>query len=252
MYNFHKYSITLTAFICVILLISSCSPKQARRVEKSGFLGDYSNFKEGKSNEALYLYINPIANCKNYTKVIIDPVTLWTVSENSELTGLDPKDKLMLLTLASGTIHDAMQSGQFEVVDEIGPGVIRIRPAVTEAVKANVLLADVLAVAPYAWEVSTLWGIGSGKWPFLGELSGEIEILDSETNERLFAGVDKVVDRLGGNIDPRAKWGDVVDGFQLWRDRMGERMKSCRNTGSFVMPEDDRMWIEKTIDYVAP
>ncbi len=238
--------------LSVLMLALGCAAKQSRHVEKTGFLGDYSQFKQGKSNEALYLYINPKAQCNNYTKVMIDPVSLRAKGEGSELAELDPKDKKMLLIMAWGTLYDAMKKGQFEVVKESGPGVLRVRGAVTDAAKANVLLADVLAVAPYAWMASTVWGMGTGKWPFLGELSGEMEILDSETGERLFAGVDKVVGRLGGNLDPMNRWADVVDGFRLWRDRMGVRMKSCRETGSFIMPDDDRMWIEQTIDYVSP
>ena len=239
-------------FFIVVILVLGCAAKQGRRVEKTGFLGDYSEFKQGKSNEALYIYLNPKAQCHNYTKVIIDPVSLWAKEDDSRLAKLDPKDKHMLLTLAWGTLHDAMKDGQFEVVEQAGPGVLRVRGAITEAVKARVLLADVLAVVPLVWIGTTVWGMGSGKWPFLGELAGEMEILDSETDERLLAGVDKVVGRLGGNLDPRARWGDVIDGFQHWRERMGVRMKSCRKTGFFAMPEDDRMWINKTVDYVSP
>ena len=59
--------------LSVLMLALGCAAKQSRHVEKTGFLGDYSEFKQGKSNEALYLYINPKAQCNNYTKVMIDP-----------------------------------------------------------------------------------------------------------------------------------------------------------------------------------
>jgi len=242
----------ITLLLSAMILVLACTPKQSRRVEKSGFLGDYSEFKEGKSNEALYLYINPKADCNNYTKVIIDPISLWVKADDSDLAKLEDKDEKMLLTLAWKALHDAMIDGEFEVVEQAGPGVLRVRGAITEAVKARVMVANVLAVVPVVWIGTTVWGIGTGKWPYLGELSAEVEVLDSETGERMLAGVDKVVGRLGGNLDPRARWGDVIDGFQFWRDRIGVRMKNCRVTGSFVMPEDDRMWINKTIDYVSP
>lgn len=252
MYKIFNKTKTFLLLITVIVLFTGCAAKQSRRVEKSGFLGNYTELKKGNSNEALYVYENPSIKCNTYNKVIIDPVLLWAKGDNSDLATLNPKDKKMLLTIAWGTLYDAMEKGQFKIVQESGPDVLRVRGAITEASKANVLLADILAVAPYAWMASTVWGMGTGKWPFLGELSGEVEILDSETGERLFAGVDKVVGRLGGNLNPLNRWGDVVDGFQLWRDRMSERMESCRDTGSFAMPDDDRWWIEKVIDYVAP
>jgi hypothetical protein len=251
--NSHNIPVLMLVTLFLTLSIASCGgAKQYRHVEQSGFLGDYSQLKEGKGNEALYVYVNPTANCQKYRKVMIDPVTLWGKSEDSPLASLDQKDQKMLTTLGWGTLYDAMRKGQFEIVDKPGSDVMRVKGAVTEAVKANVALANTLAVAPYAWEAATLWGMGSGKWPFLGELSGEMEISDSLTGERLFAGVDKVVGTLGSNLDPTVRWDDVRQGFNLWRDRIGKRMASCQETGSFKMPEDERSWIKKTYQYMSP
>jgi hypothetical protein len=243
--------ILILSFFTFITL-AGCSAKQHRRVEHSGFLGDYSQLQSGKTNEALYIYVNPDLECKTYTKAMIDPVTLWTEGENSDLAQLPEEDQNMLMSLAWGTIYDAMRQGGLYIVQEPGPDVLRVKAAVTEAAQSNTMIANTLAVAPYAWVAATLWGMGSGKWPFLGELAGEIEILDSVSNTRILAGVDKVAGRLGGNFDPMARWNDVVSGFQLWRDRMGVRMANCKANGTLQMPDDERFWIEKTIDYVSP
>lgn len=243
---------SLTIGLISVFLIVGCTAKQHRRVEQSGFLGDYSQLTEKKENEALYVYVNPKADCRKYTKVIIDPVTLWAESETSPLATLDEKDKKMLMTQAWGVLYDAMRKGNFQIVDKPGDDVMQVKAAVTEAVEAKVMLASVTAVAPYVWMGATVWGIGSGKWPFLGELAGEMEIVDSVTGERHLAGVDKVVGMLGGNMDPRARWDDVRKGFNIWRDRIGVRMASCRETGSFAMPKDDRSWIHKTFEYMSP
>ncbi|MDD5494116.1 MAG: DUF3313 domain-containing protein [Dehalococcoidia bacterium] len=250
--NHYKMPFLMLVGLFLTLSIAGCGAKQYRRVDESGFLGDYSQLKEGKGNEALYVYVNTHADCRKYSKVIIDPVSLWGKSKHSSLASLDLKDQKMLATLAWGTLYDAMRKGNFEIVYQPGPDVMRVRGAITEATKAEVILADVMAVAPYAWEAATLWGIGSGKWPFLGELSGEMEISDSQTGERLFAAVDKVVGVLGSNLDPRAGWDDVRQGFNLWRDRLGKRMDSCRKTRSFEMPKDERNWIEKIYEYLSP
>lgn len=250
--NYSHRLILMLAGSFLILSITGCTAKQYRRVDHSGFLGDYSKLREKQENEALYVYINPKADCRKYKKVIIDPVSLWSVSEDSELATLDQKDKNMLMTQGWGIVYDGMTKGKFKIVDKPGADVMRVRSAITEATKANVMLANILAVAPYAWEAATLWGIGSGKWPFLGELAGEMEIVDSQTGERLFASVDKVVGTMGSNIDPRASWDDVRKGFNLWRDKLGQRMLSCQATGSFKMPKDSRNWVEKTYEYMSP
>jgi Protein of unknown function (DUF3313) len=250
--NYSHRLILMLAGSLLILSIAGCTAKQYRRVDQSGFLGDYSKLREKQENEALYVYINPKADCRKYKKVIIDPVSLWSVSEDSELATLDQKDKKMLMTQGWGIVYDGMTKGKFKIVDKPGADVMRVRSAITEASKANVMLANILAVAPYAWEAATLWGIGSGKWPFLGELAGEMEIVDSQTGERLFASVDKVVGTMGSNIDPRASWDDVRKGFNMWRDKLGQRMLSCQATGSFKMPKDSRNWVEKTYEYMSP
>ncbi|NOT83829.1 MAG: DUF3313 domain-containing protein [Methylococcaceae bacterium] len=234
------------------LAIAGCGAKQYRRVEPSGFLGDYSKMQDGEGNEALSVYVNPKTNCHKYRKVIIDRVVLRGKPEDSALALLDLKDQKMLATLGWGTLYDAMHKGKFEIVTKPGPDVMRIKGAVTEAAKANVIVADIMVVAPYVWEAATLWGLGTGKWPFLGELAGEMEIADSLTGERLFVAMDKVVGTLGSNMDPRARWDDVRQGFDMWREKLGVRMGSCHETGSFKMPADQRNWVTKTYEYVSP
>jgi hypothetical protein len=234
------------------LSIVGCGAKQYRSVEQSGFLGDYSKMHDGKGNEALSVYVNPKANCNQYSKVMIDRVVLRGKPDDSALALLDPKDRKMLATLGWGTLYDAMHKGKFEIVYKPGPDVIRVKGAITEATKANVILADIMVVTPYVWEAATLWGLGTGKWPFLGELAGEIEISDSMTGKRLFVAMDKVVGTLGSNMDPFARWSDVRQGFDMWREKLGVRMDSCHKTGSFQMPKDPRNWVNKTYDYVSP
>ncbi|MEQ1601467.1 MAG: DUF3313 domain-containing protein [Methylophilaceae bacterium] len=243
--------LTLGSLMLTLPLVG-CGTKQYRHVEPSGFLGDYSKMVEGKSNEALSVYVNPQADCRKYSKAIIEPVVFQEIPGYTTLASLKAEDQSMLLALGRETISSAMREGQFEIVDQPGPDVLRVKSAIIEADKANMVMALGLSVAPYLWEISTVWGVSAGKWPFLGELAGEMEISDAQTGERLFASVDKVVGTLFSTLNPINVWGDVRDGFEFWRIREGKRMKSCRATGSFHMPEDERGWMRKTFDYMAP
>lgn len=247
-----KKPVVLMIGLSLTLSIIGCTAKQYRRVDQSGFLGDYSQLHEKTQNEALSVYVNPKADCKKYHKVMIDPVTLWATSEDSPLAALEEDDQKMLVNQGWATLYDGMKKSHFEIVDKPGPDVMRVKSAITEATKAKVVLATALAVAPYAWEAATIWGMGTGKWPFLGELAGEMEITDSQTGERLFMAVDKVVGTMGSNIDPMARWNDVRKGFDLWEERLSKRMTSCQATGSFEMPKDDRGFIQKSFEYMSP
>jgi hypothetical protein len=56
--------------LLVVLFIGCAQTKQARKVETSGFLGDYSMLAEGKEGEALLIYLNPNAKWASYDKVL--------------------------------------------------------------------------------------------------------------------------------------------------------------------------------------
>ena len=63
----------------VFLGVTACATtQQANDVVTAGFLDDYSILQRGVGDhEALRRYVNPIADWKKYTKVMIDPVQLW-------------------------------------------------------------------------------------------------------------------------------------------------------------------------------
>lgn len=251
--KYRKMALITPASLLLTLSLIGCGTKQYRhQVEPSGFLEDYSQMVKGKSNEASSVYVNPQADCRKYSKAIIETTVLRDKPGYTSLSTLEPKDKQMLLTLEHEMLTGAMQEGQFKIVEQIGPDVLRVKSAITEADKANLFMALGLSVTPYLWEISTVWGVSAGKWPFLGELAGEMEISDATSGERLFTSVDKVVGTLFSTLNPLNVWGDVRDGFDFWRIREGKRMKSCHATGSFNMPEDERGWMRKTFDYMAP
>lgn len=108
--NRHKMSYTFLVVMFSTLFIVGCVAKQSRQVEQSGFLGDYSQFREAKENEALHVYVNPKADCRKYKKVIIDPVTLWGKAEDSPLAELDEKDQKCWLPEVGG--HFTMACGK--------------------------------------------------------------------------------------------------------------------------------------------
>ena len=67
-----------------IVLLSGCpTTRQTRTVEESGFLGNYSQLHEGGTGEAQLVYIKPGVAWTRYTKMMIDPVTIWTSGDSS-------------------------------------------------------------------------------------------------------------------------------------------------------------------------
>jgi len=139
--------LVLVGLLALTIISVGCSTtRQARNVEKSGFLGDYSQLVEGKGDEAQLIYVDNSANFSKYDAVMIDSVTIWRSKTNSKIS---TEDQQMLTDYLYKAIHDQL-SKNFRIADRPGPGVLRIRAAVTEAVGANVIGNAVTSIVPQA------------------------------------------------------------------------------------------------------
>src|SRR5262247_740946 len=94
--------------LALMLVVTGCAATQeAKSVEKSGFLGDYSMLKEsersafaqGAENQALLIYKNPAADWRKYRKVMLEPVTVWMSAKDSQLKDVSVEDRQRLATL---------------------------------------------------------------------------------------------------------------------------------------------------------
>lgn len=239
----------ISALLCLAGIGGCGTTKEARFVTPSGFLGDYSQLRHGGGNLPLLVYGNPDADCRKYDKIMIDPVTLWAKGADSPFAQLDPADRGILIGQANQTLRDIATHAGFDVAHRLGPGVIRIRAAITEAEKANVPLRDISIVAPYVGGAAVAWSEFSGQAAFTGGAAIEAELLDAVSGKRLYAAVDKRV----GELDLRGTtaWDDVKGAFASWRDQATKRLQRCRITGSFV-PEPAEMSVEQQLEIYRP
>ena len=126
---------------------------------------------EGKEDQAQLTYIDKSASFSKYDAVMIDSVTLWRSKATSEISA---EDQQMLTDYLYKAIHDQL-SKDFRIVDRPGPGVLRIRAAVTEAVGANV----VTSVIPQARVLSTLGGLAADSAMMAGSAASAGESTES-------------------------------------------------------------------------
>jgi hypothetical protein len=209
--------------ICLLALalaMAGCATtRQTRGAEASGFLGDYSTLREGTGDEAQLIYINPEANFSQYQAIMIDSVTLWHASDLSDIPAEQRQGLTDYLYIA---MHREL-SKDYEIVDHPGPGVMRLRLALTEAKGSKVAANTITTVVPPLKLLTTLGGLATDVAAFVGRCSVEGEIRDSMTYERLMAAVDQ----RAGTKTLRGvfkKWDDVQDAFDYWAERMRVRL----------------------------
>ena len=220
----------------VLLTMTACaSTQQAHTVATSGFLDDYSILQKGAGDhEALQRYVNPIADWKSYTKVMIDPVQLW-VGRGSSLRDLPPDERIRLTSLLFGKIRDALLA-HYRIVREPGPHVMRISVALTEATTSNTVLDTVSSILPTGYIFSGTKSLATGTGTFMGAASVEAKITDAELGTLLAAAVDR---RGGakGLSGVTSEWSDVEDSFQFWATTLRYRLCQWRGERSCVKPK---------------
>jgi hypothetical protein len=213
--------------LCLSLFVLTGCPttRQAGSVEKSGFLGDYSLLKEGVDDRALLFYRNPETDFTAYDKILFDPITLWRPPD-TDLAELDEDDAQRLGLLLYRKVKSELIK-DYEFVDEPGPGVFRLRLAITEASDSIAPLNLITTIVPIGLVASGIKALATGTGAFVGEASLEGEITDSLTNELLIAAVDRRV----GMKTPSGSWSswdDVEEAYDYWAQRIRERLAEER------------------------
>ena len=213
--------------LCVLMLCGACATMQERSTTTTGFLGDYSQLKEGGDGRALLVYIDPQADFKSYKRIIVDPVKLYASSEHS-MENVSVEDRQKLLNYADASIREHLAK-DYVIVQNSGPGVMRLRVALTEADSSYVVLDTVSTVMPIGLALAGLQTAATGSCSFVGSAGVEAEMQDSQTGKRLFAAVDR---RGGGKItgkgDKFDEWHTVKNAVDYWVERLQTRLAEER------------------------
>lgn len=215
----------LLAVVFLIGPVACVTTDQARSVDTSGFLKDYSQLKEGDDDQALLVYINPQTDFRGYDKIMLDPVTLWA-NEDSDVFELPVEDRKMLGNYLLAALIENLKK-DYTLVDQPGPGVMHLRTAITEAEGSWVVMDTIATVIPQLLMISNLKKLGTGTQAFVGKASVEAEMLDSQTGERLLAAVDR---RAGGKAweGKTESWADVKQSYDYWAKKLQTRLKELR------------------------
>jgi hypothetical protein len=225
-----KFSDSAITTLAACLALAGCvGTEQAWYAQRSGFLGDYSMLREGGAGEPALIYVHPKLDLRAYDKVLVEQATIWH-APGSSLEEVPKADLEHLSFMLTAKIIEAAKREGLAIVREPGPGVMRIRSAITEAEQSTKMLDLATSVVP----LPSLPKLATGTRAFVGRAGVEAEIQDAATKERLAA----MVDRRAGNRLPHgvdASWTDVEQAFQYWSDRFAYRL--CRGRGGkFCVP----------------
>ncbi len=217
----------------LFLLLTGCaSTKEASGLKYSGFLSDYSQLKPEFEGSGALKYVNPQTDMKKYDKFILERIIVW-LKDDAEYKGIDP-DEMKAMT---DYFHEAMVrelGGDYAIVTEPGPDVLRLRVAITDLVPTKTAMTVIVLVTPYATIADLASGAatkgGAGSAPYIGHAAIEAEGIDSATLQPVFAYVEQ---RFGKKYDAEkptqylkayTEWGYVKDAFDYWAKKFRGRL----------------------------
>ena len=237
----HKMAGTM---LVLMLVVTGCAATQeAKSVEKSGFLGDYSllregqrsTIKEGVEDQALLIYRNPAVDWRKYRKVWLDPVTVWMSQTDSQLKDVSVEDRQRLATILWLKLDASLQK-DYEMTSQAGPDVLRIQVAITEAGESNAILDTVTSIVPQTRLLSGMKSLATGVSAFTGSAAVEIKVTDSTMGTILV----EAVDRRGGTKSLKGvtnSWNDVEEAYRFWAEKARYRLCQWRSGTDCVEPK---------------
>jgi len=186
---------------------------------------------KGSDDQALYRYVNPKADFKQYTKLMIDPVLVYKYAE------LDKEDLENYQKLANNAYVYLMKEMEkdYQIVKFPEPGALRIQMAIVDADSSKPVRNTLSTIVPVGMVLSLVKYSATGKQTGVGEITLQIRITDANTGELLGAALDR---RVGGKELTKlwSNWHNANDALQYWAKKVSFRLCEMRKGANCVKP----------------
>jgi hypothetical protein len=171
-------------YICVVTALLTWVWPAYAEGEVSGFLGDYSKLSEEKdaSGETVLRYVNPNVKPGTYQAVRVDPIEYYPAPKPTEQVSAQTLTEIA--DYMDKGIRDAL-SRKVKVVTESGPGVARMRTAITAVAPKSPGLRP-YELLPIGFLISAAKGRGKE-----ATIQVEVQVIDSVTGELIGESVRK-------------------------------------------------------------
>lgn len=208
-------------FFVFALLMGGCGASmQARSVDiKEAILVNPAILEKGHGDQALYRYVNPKMDVKQYTKIMIDPVL---IEKQGELKADELANFQKLANNAYVYLTKELEQ-DYRIVQSPEPGTMRIQMAIVDADSSKPVRNVTSSILPIGIGLSLVTYAATGKTMGVGEITVEFKATDAMTGELLGAGLDR---RVGGK--------DVTGVYDTWHNA-DAALKYWAQRGRYVL-----------------
>ncbi len=223
---------------------SEASVANVRRV---GFLTDYAQLKPMPGGGGILCWRSPVTNWKQYDKVMFERIQVFLNAGSSK--PVDPTDLKMLIDYFHNDLVKAMRP-EAQVVTAPGPGVLRVRIALTDLVPTNAVASLAGTAVPYGFVAEIGSGAADGKpagsTPYLGQTGMEVQFRDGATGQLVAECADREIglkyaadvnagaagaaeNWINGYMDSFTQWTYAKTAFDKWAAEFAKRFAALRN-----------------------
>jgi hypothetical protein len=185
---------------------------------------------------------------RQYDKVMFERMQVYLKPGPMQMQAVDPSDLKMLLDYFHSDLVKAVQP-QMQAVTAPGPGVLRVRIALTDLVPTNQLASLAGTAVPYGFVAEIGSGAATGRpagsTPYLGQTGMEAQFRDGATGRvvaecadteiglkyaaDLNAGAAGAAEAwIGGYVDSFTQWTYAKNAFDKWAADFARRLAELR------------------------
>lgn len=176
--------------LSAVVLAAGCASSPPDKTLESGFLTSYSQLRERdcvgaariQNAGTCYIWDDPRLTPQNYNAVILERLAFFPEPKPNEYVTLETLDKIR--NYMDNRLREEMGK-QVNLVNTPGPGVVRIRWAITAA-SAETRSLEVYQYIPVALVATAAVAVAEGGLPKDAKIAFEAEVTDSLTRQPLF------------------------------------------------------------------
>lgn len=208
----------------LIAPVAAAATLPGSSIEASGFLGDYADLAKAPGPADSWQWVRPGVDWKSFDKIMLQPIEVW-INPQAAYPGIQPDVYKQMTDNFRDVLIGVFRDGGYKIVDQQGPGVLRVHLALTGITPERPSLTplDILPIK-LAFDVARR-ATGTDKTVIV--VSGEFEVLDGATGQRVFAQVTTKKDAhrfVGQNLT----WDEVRNAATTWANQARTRLDAAR------------------------
>ncbi|MDM0035883.1 DUF3313 domain-containing protein [Variovorax sp. J22P271] len=257
--RFGRPSLAASLALALALLASGCaapgsgnagvtaSDNSLAKVSDVGFLTEPGKLKVQAASGGFLCWRQAGVDWRRYDKVMIERIQVYVTPANAP-SPIDPTDLKTLLDYFHSALVKNL-SPEVQLVTTPGPGVLRVRLALTSLVPTNTLASMAGTAVPYGFVAEMGSGAATGRpvgsTPYLGKTGLEAQFRDGATGSVLAECADTQIglkyaadlDRgattaaeawMNGYVSSFTSWSYAQDAFNKWSSAFARRFAELR------------------------